>query len=168
MSKQFVSWVSVGVAAVAFAGAANAIPIQFTIDGASASTSGIGIGSTISVTPSAGVAHSFWLDTDGVNSTVFNFLDVTVSGVGAVAGVINAELDFSKPGTASADGVLGGFGVVLGLVSGGGLTTLNGTVTAKVTLLKAPTTSVPEPATLSLLGAGLVAFGLSRRRKRPA
>ena len=43
---------------------------------------------------------------------------------------------------------------------------LSGAVQARVSLVRAPNVSVPEPAALSLLGAGLLAIGFARRRRR--
>ena len=187
-------------AALLAAGAANAIPFQ--IAGGSASTSGVSVGSTVTATPSAGLAQTFDLQA-GQTTSPFAFLDVTVTGKGAVAGYINAQLNFAQPIVTSASGILAGFSVILGWTSGGSLwvvndpgaiafgnggsfdvnfygfsstcslcTTLSGTVTATISLLRAPgstttpPTSVPEPSTLWLLGAGLLAIGVTVRRRR--
>lgn len=183
----------VASALLAAASSAHAVPITFTIDGASATTSGVAIGSTVAVTPAPGLSGlTFVLDNEvGPASKTFDVLDVTVSGIGAVAGYIDAVLNFSSPVSQDASGVLGGFAVVLGIGSLGVLqvlsdpgpiafdggvfdvdfigfqtaclncTTLSGTVKANVSV-----TSVPEPGTVSLLGAGLVALALSRRRRK--
>jgi hypothetical protein len=193
MIKQSLGRAVVGMALVVGAHAAFATPITFTVSGATATTYGVSIGSTVSVTPKDLAGYSFDLNEGGSNT--FDFLDVKVSGVGAAAGLIDAALNFSSP-TASANGILGGFAVLLGIGSTGEVSVLNdpgqisfdndglfdvdflgfkssclwcstleGTVQARVSLVKAPT-SAPEPGTLSLLGAGLVAAALARRRRK--
>ena len=188
----------VSTIATLVAASANATPITFTVDSGSGTPIGVSPGTTVTVSPATGLAGtSFNLDADGgPTSKTFDFLDVTIGGNGLAVGVIDAVLNFSSPTPifGTADGILGGFAVVLGVGSAGVLTVLDdpgpiafgqgglfdvdfigfanacldcssisGTVQAKVTLLKP--TSVPEPGTISLLGVGLAAIALSRRRR---
>lgn len=104
------------------------------------------------------------------NLTFTNPLSYTVQNVaitGAIAGTVNGDsatdffIDFS-PVTVNF-GVTGSFVVDIGDLffnSTGSIT--NG---ANVTLTAAP---IPEPASLALLGAGLIGLGVVRRRKQRA
>jgi PEP-CTERM motif-containing protein len=195
MSAKLLSRLVPAVVATVWFGAAQAVP--FVIEGATVTTSGLSIGTSVDVKESDGlVGRNYNLTAASPTSEVFKFLDVTVSGTGAVGGLIEATMNFAEPSGADATGVFGGFAVILGWASGGFLTVLNdpgqiafgdgglfdvdffgfsdscfgcstlsGSITAQISLLRAPR-SVPEPATLSLLGAGLVAIGFARRRKR--
>jgi hypothetical protein len=191
-AKLMVASVLAGVAVVA-----NASPVHFDVATGTWNASGFAIGTTVDIKKSDGLDNVAFDLNEGQSQT-FDFLDVALSGIGGAAGTIDATLSFAAPENAGNAGVLlAGFGVVLGYSAFGGLipislpdivsfgnggsfavsfagfgqnclcSALAGTVTATVTLLKAPT-SAPEPGTLSLLGAGLIAAALSRRRKRAA
>src|SRR5262245_21600363 len=120
MKRSFLPLIA-GAALAGTAGAASAIP--FTITGGTVTPTGISVGPTVEAYVSKDLAHTFYLD-EGETTDRFNFIDVSVTGLGLTLGAIDAEMTFDEPTVATAQGVLAGFSVILGFVSGGVLTVL--------------------------------------------
>ena len=134
-----------------------------------------------------------WLDVG--DSFTFNFFNLNFYGIGGGSGTIEATLGFDAPSSApDAEGSgEGGFFTLFGALTGGHLTwdsldpftladgtsysvsfedlegidlfstTVHGTITL---LASGGSVNVPEPATLSLFGLGLLALGFAARRRK--
>jgi len=131
---------------------------------------------------------------NGIGDTfTFDFFNISFYGVGGGDGSIDAQVGLASPGGGTAATGTGGFFTVFGIVNKGFLnwdyiapTTVDGItfqlslpnldgfaigttkVQGTITLLGSQARAVSEPATLSLLGAGLLGLALVRRRRAAA
>lgn len=173
---------------------AAAIPFEISGGSATASGFAVGSNVSITTSPGLASSFSLSLDGPSSHTVSFLDIHVSGTGgvAGTVEASLNfaSPLLSSATGLLVGFGVIldslagGGVGVVsnpgpIAFGDGGlfgvtfqGFTAsclfcseLKGTVTATISLLKAPRSTVPEPATLTLLGAGILAFALSRRRR---
>jgi hypothetical protein len=91
----------------------------------------------------------------------------TVSSVAATGPANNRVVDLAALGVFAPAGGLAAFtagpmSLTFSATQTGGI---NAAVSASYTIASPPTGRVPEPATLALIGAGILGFGMMRRRK---
>jgi hypothetical protein len=152
-----------------------------------------GCGVDVSINPLLGSVNRT-LNNPG-DSFSFNFFDINFYGLGGGSGEISATLAFDSPAGAPTVGgdAIGAF-FTIGILTAGSLDWINNdylvnlangtsytvslndlsgitgnraTVTGTIKLRSGPgAVRVPEPATLTMFGFGLLALGLIRRRKQ--
>lgn len=176
-------------AAAMFASVAQAAPIVGTgsagLLGTTSSTPSIGVGTVFNSALTvfaggtghlSGVTIGTFFTTSPVtatNGTSFSFTGAfgsfsgTVSNVAASGPINNRVVSLDALGTFTPAGVLSAFtsgpmSLTFSATQTGGL---NSSVSASFTVASPPNRVVTEPATLALLGAGLLGLGMVRRRK---